>query len=356
MTEPPHDLAGFDSQSAAATNQAVEVDPDALQRFLRAQPDVDDTAEVSDIRPLTDGTGASNGIVFFTFSSGKDAEPTELVLRYATETPLLKQKRFADEFHTMRAARDAGFPVPAVHWLDESGELLGRPSCITERARGEAPPSSLFTGGPFVQASPARRHDMMLSVAALHGRLKAAAIGPDRVPHLADRGSGYTAIEREFAWWIREAELANPAQDKLDFLDDGRHRMLARQPDIYAPALVHGDAQFANVMFDDGAISAVLDWELAYLGHNEADLALLVTFSETLNPADAPVDGVPTEDEYVAAFEAASGTPVEAFDYFKAFCLMKICVAMVLGSETMPGAEQLWEFYSDRYAQALDRI
>jgi aminoglycoside phosphotransferase (APT) family kinase protein len=352
-----HDLSAFDNQAAAAKEQSLEIDASTLERFIESQPGVTGTVAVADVENLTEGAGASNGIAFFTAEIDGRAE--ELVLRYATPTPLIKQKRFSDEFQTMAAAEAAGIPVPSVRWLDSDGAMLGRPSCIVARLHGRSPPPSLFTEGIFAEAAPSDRHAMMLAAATLHGRLKVAAIGPDGVPHLAARGAGEgeTAIEREYAWWMEEARLANPSPDKLELLADARDQMLAKQPDAYPERLAHGDAQFANVMYGtDCDVVAMLDWELAYLGHNEADLALLIIFSESLNPADAPLEGVPTESEYVEAFEAASGAPVAALDYFKAFCLMKVSVAMIFGADTMPGADDLFKHYSSAYSSALAEI
>ena len=358
MAEPTqHDLDAFDHQAAAAKEQALEIEASALEGFIQSQAGVSGPVEVTDVENLTEGAGASNGIAFFTAEIDGRAE--ELVLRYATPTPLIKQKRFSDEFQTMAAAEAAGIPVPSVRWLDEEGAMLGRPGCIVARLHGRSPPPSLFTDGIFAEATPSDRHAMMLAAATLHGRLKAAAVGPDDVPHLAARGAGEgeTAIEREFAWWMEEARLANPSPDKLELLAGARDQMLAKQPDAYPERLAHGDAQFANVMYgEDGDVVAMLDWELAYLGHNEADLALLIIFSESLNPADAPLDGVPTEAEYIEAFESASGAPVVELGYFKAFCLMKVSVAMIFGANTMPGAEDLFKHYSAAYSAALAEI
>jgi aminoglycoside phosphotransferase (APT) family kinase protein len=354
ITRTQADLTAFDRQAAAAKEHGPDVTADALERFLRSRPDVSGHVGVTDVENLSSGAGASNGIVLFT--AELSGQTRELVLRYATDTPLIKQKRFSDEFQTMQAARAAGMLVPAVYWLDEEGALLGRPSCVVERLHGESPPPSLFSDGIIANATPEQRKQMMLSVAAVHGHLRAANIGPEQVPHLTRRGEGATAIEREFAWWVREAELAEPSADKLRFLRSARDKMIAIQPVLYSARLVHGDPQFANVMFRDGAPVALLDWELAYLGHNEADLALLVLFSEVLNPPDAPLEGVPTEAEFIAAFEQAAGERVQALDYFKAFGLMKISVAMVFGAKTMPGAEELWNFYSGLYQEALDRL
>lgn len=199
------------------------------------------------------------------------------------------------------------------------------------------PAVSIYAEGILQDADPATRKSMMLAVADYHGRLHAANIGPDQVPHLTRRGTGPTAIERELSWWFKEASLASPTPDKMEFLRRAHDRLIAVQPDPYTARLVHGDAQFANCMFDGPQVSAVLDWELSFLGHNESDLALLVLFADALNPVDEPVDGVPSEQEFIAAYEACAGRPIAAWEFFQAFNLVKVTTAMVFGAATMPG-------------------
>jgi len=347
----------FDGQAAGAKAQGIEVPAADLVRYLEAQDGVDGAAAVRDVS-VPDGAGASNGILFFTadVTSGRRTETEHLVLRYETDAPLIKQKRFQDEYATLRAVMAAGLPSPVARWEDADGDLLGRPSYVTERLVGACPPSSVFTDGILLDASPEDRKRMMLDVVRYHGRLHAANVGPEAVPHLTRRGQGTTAIDRELSWWLEEARLAEPPAETLERLKAAHVRLAAAQPDPYRERLVHGDAQFANHVFDGGEIVAVLDWELAFLGHNESDLALLVLFADALNPAEAPIPGVPTEAEFVAAYEAEAGRPVAAWEYFQAFNLMKVATAMVFGARTMPGADQLFLHYAGLLEAALDRV
>lgn len=347
----------FDGQSAAAKAQQIDIPAAGLERYLVAQPDVETVSSVRDLC-TPGGAGASNGLLFFTaeIESGGCSETLELVLRYETDTPLIKQKRFRDEYETLRAVNAAALPSPRARWEDSDGLILGRPSYITDRLQGVCPPSSIFTDGILKDAAPAQRKSMMLAVAEYHGRLHAANIGPEAVPHLTVRGQGPTAIARELSWWYKEAELAKPTADKLARLREAHDRLLATEPDPYTARLVHGDAQFANHMFDGSDLVAVLDWELAFLGHNESDLALLVLFADALNPAESPVEGVPTEQEFLAAYEQTAGRPVANWEYFQAFNLLKVATAMVFGAETMPGADALFAHYTVLLFEALDRI
>jgi aminoglycoside phosphotransferase (APT) family kinase protein len=129
------------------------------------------------------------------------------------------------------------------------------------------------------------------------------------------------------------------------------HWMVERQPEAYTPNLVHGDAQIANMMFRDGHIAAVLDWELSYLGHNESDLALVIFLTETHKIIDKQVDGTPTESEYLARFEAESGTTVQHWEYFKLMNMFRVCAVVLLSRDFMPNFESYWAFNLD-YMQA----
>jgi len=119
------------------------------------------------------------------------------------------------------------------------------------------------------------------------------------------------------------------------------------QPKLYEPILVHGDSQIANVMFDGGEIAAVLDWELSYLGHVETDFAFLCWQTRSLQEMDKRVDGIPTDEEYMSAFESESGSPLQAIEFFQVFILVKVmCVYVCLGS-VVPSFDEVWKYHED---------
>jgi aminoglycoside/choline kinase family phosphotransferase len=47
-------------------------------------------------------------------------------------------------------------------------------------------------------------------------------------------------------------------------------------PDVGEPVVVHGDYHYGNMLFDGLDVVAVLDWEIAAVGHRLADLGDLV--------------------------------------------------------------------------------
>jgi aminoglycoside phosphotransferase (APT) family kinase protein len=100
------------------------------------------------------------------------------------------------------------------------------------------------------------------------------------------------------------------------------------------------------MMFKDGQIVAWLDWELAYLGHQESDLMMVIMMTEMTNRGDG-IEGVPSEAEYVARFEAESGAPVEHFPYFKLLMIYKYFVGLLFSKELLQDFDQHWRAIED---------
>jgi len=306
------------------------IDASRLGPFVGRQPGVEGPVEISGVEHLQTGAGSSNGITFFNLRCRIDGneEKLRLVARYNPGVTLLKQKRFADEFQTLRAAFDAGLPVPRPYWLDETGEHLGIPGYILARVEGEAPSAGIFDKGLFAGAEPESRRAMLLAAARFHGALRRRAIRDNSVSHLKGRGTGQSPIQRELNWWLNEAELSEPTAAHMAEVRAVYDLLIANEPQVYEANLAHGDAQFANLMFKDGELAAAIDWELSYIGHNEADLAALSFSAEAFG--DPAIEGVPTEAEFVAAFEEVAGVRAERFGYFKLFNIYKWMVCGVL--------------------------
>lgn len=337
----------MDDLSNAAKSRFAKLKASDIKAFVEAQPEVRGTVEIDELSHLEDGAGASNGIAFFTatFDLGDGKETRQLIARYQPGESLLQQKVFSDEFKTVKVAGEEGLSVPRVHWLDADGEHLRFPGYVGERVIGESPAPSVFEKGILATVSANDRRSMMLAVAGFHGRLRGKAIGPDKVPHLAKRGSGTTPIERELGWWLEEARLVGAETTEYGTLVDAYNKMIAAQPDAYASNLVHGDAQFCNHMFKDGKLQAVIDWELSFLGHNESDLALIVFLAETQQSQSDPLPGVPKANEFIEQFESEAGAPVQHWEFFQAFNNFKFASAITLSRKNLPSFEPVWEYY-----------
>lgn len=340
--------------SANAKSEFVPVTEEKLHAFLTSRDGIL-SASITDYRFLTGGAGASNGTVLFTaeLTTSEGSSKRDLVLRFAPGNQLLKQKSYRDEFLTLQALSSTDLPTPRPLWVDDDGSVLGSPGLVMERLRGNSPEAAMFVSGILADADPAQRHAMLLEGVGFHARLRRAAIGADLVPHLTARGAGATAVERELMWWRNEALLASDIDSPyLQYIDRLVRWMIDNEPPLRPATLVHGDAQFANLMFEDGRLTGAIDWELAYLGHAEADLALMVFLNE-MHAATLPdLGGVPTAEEMLERFERESGHPVEHWPYFQLFNMVKVLGIQLVVASKHSDFSSMWEFQVGR-ADAL---
>src|SRR5262249_37325079 len=108
------------------------------------------------------------------------------------------------------------------------------------------------------------------------------------------------------------------------------------RPASYRPGILHGDYQFANVMYRHGAparLAAIVDWEMATIGDPLLDLGwVLMGWPD---PGAQPslagyVDyqGMPTRAELCERYARGSGLPVEEIDYYVILARFKIAIVL----------------------------
>ncbi len=79
-----------------------------------------------------------------------------------------------------------------------------------------------------------------------------------------------------------------------------------------SPRLVHGDFRSGNFLVDaTTGLTAILDWELAHLGDPMEDIGWLCGNSWRFGHWHKPVGGFADRAEFYAAYEAASGQPLD---------------------------------------------
>ena len=111
---------------------------------------------------------------------------------------------------------------------------------------------------------------------------------------------------------------------------------------------MHGDYRLDNCMVDDdGAVVAVLDWEICTLGDPLADLGLLQVYwtgperrrvaRGPATPPRRPVSGI--DAELVERYAEVSGRDIEHLDFYVAFAYWKLaCILEGVYSRYLGGA------------------
>jgi aminoglycoside phosphotransferase (APT) family kinase protein len=166
----------------------------------------------------------------------------------------------------MRALHDSGGPAPAVLAADSKPVVAGRAVTVMQLVPGDG------------WAAFARRQGHRATAAAAVEALKAVQMVPPD-----DSGIGGEApfgpLEEADRWSVLLQRCPDEIRPPARAL---RVKLAERNADADSsvqPVLVHGDFHYGNLLFGADSVAAVLDWEIAALGHPLTDLACLAVAS-----------------------------------------------------------------------------
>jgi aminoglycoside phosphotransferase (APT) family kinase protein len=140
--------------------------------------------------------------------------------------------------------------------------------------------------------------------------------------------------ERQVDRWL--SHLAGFKFRDIPGIDAAAAWLRAHKPKRYEPGIMHGDYQFANVMYRHGAparLAAIVDWEMATVGDPLVDLAwVLMGWPDpdedrtTLSYVD--YTGMPTRTQLADRYSAISGRPVDDVDYYVILARFKMAIVL----------------------------
>jgi aminoglycoside phosphotransferase (APT) family kinase protein len=211
------------------------------------------------------------------------------------------------EYRTYVELRNAKVPVPTAHGMNPSEDnVFGGPFFVMDWVTGEAP--VVWRGG-----------DRAALEANWHG---SRSLGTDLVETLAaihavpTPGFGFLGPPRPFAdvvgHWREIYEKHRLVRDPV--VEAAFAWVASRAPDPVEPGLVHGDYRIGNTMVRNGRITAVMDWELAYLGDRRFDLGYATLdyhAGKSVAPGSPLVCAVAERDWFLGEYERLTGTTVD---------------------------------------------
>lgn len=230
----------------------------------------------------------------WSFALVDDGHRTELILQRSRPGGIRTGVGMAGEAELVRAAAEAGVPVPTVlAWSDHADELA-QAWAVTEHIAGETIPRRVLRSLADDEVGARRLTRELGRAAAAIGR-----IDPARVPHLhqEDQVDQFRELLDGFGQPSPAFELG------LRWLEEHR-------PDPVEARVVHGDLRLGNLIVGEGGLRAVIDWELAHLGDPVEDLAWPCVRAWRFGGAGA-VGGFGDREALYLAYEAASGRTVD---------------------------------------------
>jgi aminoglycoside phosphotransferase (APT) family kinase protein len=122
-------------------------------------------------------------------------------------------------------------------------------------------------------------------------------------------------------------------------LDEATAWLATHRPLDFVPGVMHGDYQFANVMFRHGGparLAAIVDWEMGTIGDPKIDLgwALQGWPEDTAQRADigyVDITGMPGRSELLDYYAKGSGRQVDDFDYYMVLARWKLAIVLEQG-------------------------
>ncbi len=246
------------------------------------------------------------------------------VLRRKPPGVLLPSAHAVDREFTVISALDAqGFPVARPYALCADDAVIGSMFYVMDKVEGRVFWDLKLPGLALAQRR-AIYEAQTDTLARLHA-FDPAAIG------LGDYGKAGNYFARQVSRWTKQYRASEtqpiPAMDRL----------IAFLPDSLPPEgpsrIVHGDFRLDNMILAPVAaqVRAVLDWELSTLGDPMADFSYLLiawaipaSLRNGLAGADLQALGIPSVEETVDRYAAATGLRPANLDWLYAYNLFRL--------------------------------
>lgn len=181
-----------------------------------------------------------------------DGQTKKMIVRQHGEIDLKHNPQIAaDEFKLLHLLHSVGLATPMPYHLDQSGEIFSTPYIVIEYIEGET------------DFAPSNLPDLIFQFATHLSRIH--QVDCSDMSFLPQQAKRYAEKLRKRPTNVDET------------LDEGRIRDVLEAvwplPQRNTSVLLHGDFWPGNVLWRDGQLVAIIDWEDAALGDPLADIA-----------------------------------------------------------------------------------
>ena len=250
-----------------------------------------------------------------------------------TTAPETRDAGIMREWRIIEALDGTDVPHTAAIAACEDKSVLGRSFYLMGYVDGWSPMNTDGWPEPFDTDLEARRglSFELVDGISLLSRVDWQAKG------LADLGHPDGFHERQVDRWT--AFLERIQARPLPGFDEASAWLRVHRPIDFIPGLMHGDYQFANVMFRHGAparMAAIVDWEMGTVGDPKLDLAWVVNgwpedSDDTPGISYVDMTGMPSRTAMLDRYAEVSGRQVDDIDYYCVLAKWKLAIVLEQG-------------------------
>ena len=251
------------------------------------------------------------------------------------EAPASRDEGILREWRIIEALDGTEVPHTEAIGVCEDPSVLGRTFYLMGFVEGWSPMNVDGWPAPFdtdVEARQGLAYQLVEGIALL-SKVDWQAKG------LADLGRPDGFHERQVDRWTTFLERIKGRE--LPGFEEAAAWLRAHKPYDYIPGIMHGDYQFANVMFQHGApaqLAALVDWEMGTVGDPKLDLGWVTNTwpedtSEGKGTVGSYVDmtGMPSKSQVLAHYAEVSGRQVDDIAYYEVLAKWKLGVVLEQG-------------------------
>ena len=320
------------------------IDVLALARWMDAQG----MAGEGDLPELSVmGGGASNLIVELARGGER-----YVMRRPPSEVAAERTSTVQREIRILEALGRTDIPHPRFHGSSDDTSIAGAWFYVTDLVDGWSVMETRAWPAPFDDdhsLRPALAYELIRGIAEL-SIVDWKAVGLEGL----GRPEGFH--ERQADRWT--AHLEKVKFREIPGFDEAGAWLRSHSPASYVPGIMHGDYQFANVMFRHGApaeLAAIIDWEMGTVGDPLVDLGWVVmgwpnADEDRTQKGYTDFNGMPDREELIAHYHEVSGRPVDDIGYYVVLARYKMAAVLEQGySRWVAGTSKnpMHEFFGD---------
>ena len=303
-----------------------------LTAFIATKIDVKFT--LHDLKPLAGGASKEQYHFYLETNIGGAPAREHMMLRREPEESISQTDR--EREIQLFQAMDNVVPVPKIIGGDLEGKYFGRPAMVCSFSDGVTKPTQGKGGVSGIGNAYPLEYRKILAPDYVQTLARFHRFDPTTFDFSAfdipEVGST-KGNEQLINWWARiwyEDRL-----EDIPIMAVAERWLRDNMPTIDRVSVVHGDYRTGNFLFDEGSkkITAVLDWELGWLGDYHADLAYVLFEAfrvpdESGNPLQC---GLISEKDFLEMYQRESGLTVDQqrLEYFTIFLLWRSVIQVL---------------------------